>query len=52
MIMSASGFCYPSDVVDAIAMSFYGDVVLETGGSLDDVFANEWVVECGLESGD
>ena len=51
-MVSASGFCYPSDVVYVIVVSFYGDVVLETSGSLDDVFANEWVVECGLKSGD
>ena len=50
-MMSASGFCYPSAVIDVIVMYFDGYVVFETGGSLDDVFANEWVVECGLESG-
>ena len=50
--MSASGFCNPSDVVDVVVVTFDGDVVLETSCFLDDVFPDEWVVECGIESGD
>ena len=50
-MVSASGFCQPSYVVDVIVVTFDGDVVFETSCFLDDVFANEWVVECGLECG-
>ena len=50
-MVSASGFCHPSDVVDVAVVTFDGDVVLETSCFLDDVFPDEWVVECGIESG-
>ena len=51
-MVSASGFCHPSYVVDVVVVTFDGDVVFEACCFLDDVFSNEWVVECGIESGD
>ena len=51
MAVSTSGFGYPSAVIDVVVMSFNCDIVLETTSPLDDIFANERIIECGLKSG-
>ena len=45
MEVSRSGFFEPSDVVEGVLELSDGDCGFKACGCLNDVFANEWVVE-------
>ena len=49
--MSGSGFAKPSAVVECVLELFECDCGFETSSGLDEVFANERVVECGFVMG-
>ena len=49
MEVSASGSVHPSAVIYVVLVSFDCDVVFETCGSLNDEFADEGIIQGGIE---